>query len=372
MRQPASISALVVSIALLVAGTPASAASGVPAQEYARVNAALLDHHILPRYEKLVAAATAFAGAVRGFCAGSGTAGLADVRERYHGVMDAWMGVQHLNFGPVELFMRSHRLYFWPGARGKVAGALKALMEDDSEGALSPGNLAEASVAVQGLPAVEYLLYTDETLEGGDAAGSPQCTVLAAVSVNIQVMAEAIVADWRGGDIDFKRLFLNPAPENAYYDTHRSATLDLFKSFHGGLQIIADIKLKPVVGDTADTARPRLVESRKTGRALRNITINLEALESLYLGEGGPGLSELVSKHGKDDKLDPLMRKAFRMTLETTGSIDAPLADAIADAQQRSQAAKLLTQVLALKQIVKSRVASSLGVAVGFNAMDGD
>lgn len=356
---------------LLLLGSPARAVDAIPSEAYARVNDALLLNHVMPRYRLLARETRGLSDAVAEACAGSPADNIDVLRESYHATMDAWMGVQHLGFGPVELFMRSYRLYFWPQSRGKVGKAVDELLE--SPEALSGAELADASVAVQGLPAVEYLLYGRNTVRGGDSeSASRRCTLLAVITRNMRDMAAAVVSDWRGGDVNHEASFLQPGPDNTYYSSHADATLALFRSFHDGLQLIADVKLKPVLGDSVDTARPALAESRRSERAMRNIVLNLEALEALYLGDGGPGLSELVVAHERDKALDPLMRKAFRLTLETARSIDTPLTSAVSDKTSRAQVEKLLTRVLALKQIVKSRVAPALSLTVGFNAMDGD
>lgn len=358
---------------LLLTGWCAPAAGDTIAPDaYARFNTAMLNHHVLPRYERLAAATARHTRTAREFCMESGSAGLADVRGTYHDTMDAWMDVQHIRFGPVELYMRAYRLYFWPEARGKVGDAVQTLLAKDDPGALAAGRLVDASVAVQGLPAIEYLLYTDDSLPGTGAMASLHCSLLMGISSNMQSIAEQILADWQGGDVNFRRLFLNPGPDNDYYQTHRDAALASFKSFHDALALIADVKLKPVVGESSETARPALAEARPSGRALRNIVLNLEALQALYLGEREAGLSTLVKKYGTDGELDPLMRKAFRMTIEAAYDIDGPLAEAVVDEAQREQVEMLSTRVIALKQIVKSRVAPALDLAVGFNALDGD
>lgn len=358
---------------LLLTGWCAPAAGDTIAPDaYARLNAAMLNQHVLPRYERLAAATARQTRTAREFCMESGSAGLADVRGTYHHTMDAWMDVQHIRFGPVQLYMRAYRLYFWPEARGKVGDAVETLLAKDDPGALAAARLADASVAIQGLPAIEYLLYTDDSLPGTGAMASLHCSLLMGISSNMQSIAAQIVADWRGGDVNFRRLFLNPGPDNDYYQSHRDTALALFKSFHDALALIADVKLKPVVGESIETARPALAESRSSGRALRNIVLNLEALQALYLGEGEAGLSTLVKQYGTDKELDPLMRKAFRMTIEAANAIDAPLTEAVADEERYRQAETLSTRVIALKQLVKSRVAPALDLAVGFNALDGD
>lgn len=358
-------------IALVVTG-PVVAQDSVPSRAYARVNAALAQNHIIPRYERLSRTTGALADAARPFCAGDGHVAPSSLGARFHDAMDAWMGVQHLRFGPAELFMRAQRLYFWPEARGRFGEAVRDLLAASEPDGITARRLPDASVAVQGLPAVELLLYSGKELSAGNGKDAKPCTLLVALTANIHDMAAGIVGDWRGGNIDFAHTFTTSGRDNPYYATHRDATLALFKSLYGGLQLIADVKLKPVVGEKIATARPRLAEASLSGRAMRNIVVNLEALQALYVGEAGPGLATLVRDHGNDPKLDPLMQRAFGMTLETARSIDRPLGDAVTDPALRPVVEKLLTQVLALKQIVRTRLAAALDVAVGFNALDGD
>lgn len=66
------------------------------------------------------------------------------------------------------------------------------------------------------------------------------------------------------------------------------------------------------------------------------------------------------------------MHKAFRLTSATAQSIDGPIEKAAADPALRPPVEKLAKQVRALRQIVRDRLAPALGLAVGFNALDGD
>lgn len=353
----------------------ASAWSGEPIGEadYARVNAALVEGHVVPRYARLAAATGAFADAVDDVCAGADAeSGRAAARARFHDAMDAWMAVRHLRFGPIELFMRGPRFHFWPEAHGKVREALRVLaaQAEGDEAALLPPRFGQANVAVQGLLAAEALLYDEARLGLPTGAGTTGCRALRAVAGNLRGMAAGTAADWRSGDAAFARVVAQPGPENGYFQDHREATHAFFRSLHDGLQFVADAKLAPVVGDSLQAARPRLAESRSSGRSTRNVTVNLEALQALYLGEGGPGLGALAG--AADAALDRLLRKAFRLTLETARSVEGPLENAATDPAARPKAETLTTRVRALRQIVRDRLAPALGFPVGFNALDGD
>ena len=364
---------LAAALAVMVLPNAALTAGGeepIGSAEYARVNAALVESHVLPRYARLSAATDEFAAAVADYCTVAGEAGLPGARARFHDAMDAWMGVEHLRFGPIELVMRGYRFHFWPQARGKVRNAVRELVAAGDEAALLPSRLAQANVAIQGLLAAEALLYGDERI-GFETRTSPMaCGLLGAVAGNMRGMAARTVADWRDGDLPFARVLTQPGPQNEHFQEHSEATLAFFKSLHDGLQFIADVKLKPVIGGDMQAARPVYAESRPSGRSLRNVVMNLKALQALYGGEGEPGLGGLTAN--SDPELDQLLRRAFRLTVATAQAIGRPLEEAATDPALRPQAEKLAIQVQALRQIVRDRLAPALALSVGFNALDGD
>ena len=351
---------------ILVGATSAPRAQEIAPADYARVNAALAETHALPRYERLAVATDAFTSAAEAYCSRESDADRERLRAGFHDAMDAWIAVQHLRFGPVDSRMRGFRFYFWPQARNKAGEAVAELVDAGEDDAALAARIGRVNVAVQGLLAAEVLIY-DARYLGADAEG---CSLLAAVTENMRTMASAILSEWRDGDDAFDRLMTTPGPDNPHFEDHAAATLAFFQGLHDSLQLIYDINLKPVIGDSAKTVRPVLAESRLSGRSQRNIVVTIEALQGLYVGEGGAGLGELTAV--ADPKLDRLMRKALRLTLATAQSIEAPVEKAAADPARRPPVKKLAKQVQALKQIVRDRLAPALGLAVGFNALDGD
>jgi len=348
----------------------AEAAPEIDEATYARINQSLVERYLVPRYETLAGAAARLKDAAEGFCAGRHS--IEPVHSAYDEAMDAWMGVQHIGFGPAELFMRSYRIQFWPQARGKFGSAVEELLATDDPSQLTPEALRNASVAAQGLPAIEVLLYApDADLPGDEGDGVSRCDVLVATSANVEEMTAGLLSDWTGGEAPFTGILGSPGPENPYFETAEDATLVLFKSLYAGLELILTAKLRPVLSKSAEAARPDLAESPLSGRSLRNIVLNLQTLQEMYDVGDGTGFAEAVRTRG-DTELDELLSKAFRMTRETAESVKDPMTEAVGSPQKRPQLEKLMTQVQALKQIVQTRLADALGLGVGFNALDGD
>ena len=365
------------SAAVFAAGA-AGEAPRISSGAYQKVNESLVRDHVLPRYRSFAGATMRLREAAGALCEAPAEDALPRARSAYHEAMDAWMAMQHLQFGPLEQELRAYRVYFWPQARGRVGDVIAELLGAGDEGIFSPERFSGTSVAAQGLPAAEHLLFArGDALSGAVEAGSAECRVLEAVGRGLEEIAHDALEEWTvavaaGSASSYADLMLEPGPGNADFPSSQDATLLFFAALHTGLSLVAEVKVAPVIGDSTATVRPALAESRASGRSTRNIAINLEALQALYAGEEGSGLGEIVAASREDPALDPLMRKAFRLTLENVRSFDAALEAAAADPSSRKRVEKLSLQVRALRQLVRTRVAEALDLAVGFNSLDGD
>jgi len=349
-----------------MAGTLAAPAQakGLTDEAYAQVNAALINGHVVPAYVRLASVTEALAGVTAAYCAGDALHSLENLQSAHKETSAAWMGAEHLGFGPAEFFMRNLRMNFWPQARGKVSDAVDRALAPDAEA--KP--VDQRSFALQGLPAMEYLLFALPQLE----AKTPRCDLAVAVSGNMQAIASDVLAEWTGGNTPYAATATSAGPDNATYPKASDVTLDLFRSLHDGLQRISTLKLDPALGKDIKRARPALAEASLSGSGMANIRQSLMALEQLYLGRDDDGLTRLTRMSADDPKLDALMRKAFQQTREMADSLALALPQAVSDVAERPKLKKLSKQVRALRQICADRLAPALKLSVGFNSLDGD
>ncbi|MDD3517536.1 MAG: imelysin family protein [Chromatiales bacterium] len=357
---------------MTVAATAAAAAPS--ADDYRRLNLDLVDHHILPRYVRLADAAAALERSTEGYCTTPMGTTPAELDQAWQTTVDAWQSAQHLRFGPVELFMRGMRIAFWPDPRNSVGRQLDELLASGDPAALEPDRFAHGSIATQGLPAFERLLH-DATPARSDADRAFRCAAMQAIAHNVADMTAGMLSDWRDGNDGFREIIRRAGEPGVHYHTPREATLDLFKSLHAALEVVADHKLKRPLGDSLQAARPQLAESWRSERSLDNVRLNLAAAEALYLGEDPQsegGFSHFVRTTAGDTALDDLLRRAFKQTRATAQSIGMPLERAVADPAERRKVEKLAREAAALKALLAQRLAPALGIPVGFNALDGD
>jgi len=108
--------------------------------------------HILPGYAAFAAATQSLATAAAADC------DPASLTAPFNAAYDAWIGVQHLRFGPVEQDGIGLSIAFWPDPKGSGARAQRGLLTGDAA-LLTPASFAQQSVAARGLTGLERLLF---------------------------------------------------------------------------------------------------------------------------------------------------------------------------------------------------------------------
>lgn len=358
---------------VLFAMSPVTGHAEPTETDYARINAAIATGHAAPRYALLAEAAQGFETSVNKLCQAPAPRDLSHARDAFGAALNAYMGIEHIQHGPVELFMRRFRLHYWPDKGSRGARQLRVLLAKRDKAILAPDHFARSSVALQGFPVAERLLFgADEAKTVAAAAdGDYPCHLLMAVAHNIAAMATAMRTDWtpgtNGSYVDEIRA---AGSKNARFANHKAATADFVKGIHTELELMVDTKLDRVVGRKTGTPRPHRAETWRSGHALGNIIANLTAMRAMYEGEGGPGLKALLGPGNAERAA--LLSKAFDQTLATAKSIRLPLAKAVVDPKARPVVERLALEARALKVLISGELAPALGTPLGFNALDGD
>src|SRR6185503_11648642 len=122
--------------------------------------------------------------------------------------------------------LRAERLYFWPDPRNTTARQLGELMASRDAATLTAESVSRGSAAVQGLPAVERLLFD----EGATAAfrregeeGRRRCEVLEAITRNVRDIAGDVLREWKGGEVAYAQRLETAGPGNAAYADPKEA-----------------------------------------------------------------------------------------------------------------------------------------------------
>lgn len=336
-------------IAVLGVAVLAGPARALPDDAYVRLNEAAITQHVQPRYQAFASAVTALRSATEVFCKAPAAAGLPALQQAYRDAAGAWQDIQHVRFGPVELFFRSQRIAFWPDSRNTITRQMGDLLAKRDAAAVQPERLARGSVAVQGLPVLERLFFVEDAakLTAGDAEAAFRCRYAEAVAANLETIARETADEWTHVPADGQDM-----------------SLDLFKSLYTAVELIADHKLARPLGASAAQARPRLAEAWRSESSLSHIRHNLAAALHLYQVAFRPVLP--------DTGLNESIQRGFDRSIAAADAIKSPLEEAIADPSLRPAVETLAAEVLALKNLLVQKLPPALDLPLGFNALDGD
>lgn len=336
-------------LALCLFVTPAQAEP-----DYAAINTALAEEVIVPAYEHLAAStADLQAGWVQA-CKMPDVADLSSLRDTYQRVADAWAESFNWNFGPITLLLRRDRFYHWPERRNAIAKNLNALLAKPDEERITDENFSHISVAVQGLPAMERLLF-----ERDDVLTNPwSCKVGLTIAHNMATIAQGAADEWRGEVLETLR---KGEEHPIYFDDPKSTLNQMFTELLTGYAIIKDQKILPVLGVSAKKARPNMAEARRSHRFERNLKLNLKTLfaADAVLARSLPEAErKILEQH----------RAAIAAMLDRL----PPIADAVYDEAGRKAYMDLTKAIGAFRAAMVKAYTEHLGVVVGFNSLDGD
>ena len=347
--------------ALLLSPAPAHA----EADQAAIVNAALTKV-IRPGYADLTKGAAALDADVQSLCAQPSAAALEKTKESFAKAVSAWSRVEILRFGPILQDRRYERIFYWPDPKGIGLRQVQTALRTQDQSVTQAETLQDKSVALQGLPALEYLLYGEdaETLAGAD--GAFRCSFATGIAANMQDIAQDTAEGWREG-ADYAKAFLGPVPEDPLYHTPKEVTLELFKAFTGGIELVRDQKIAKTLGASPDEARPRLAPLWRSGLSFQNMAGNIAGVRKLF-ADGG--LAALAA--GESPGVEPSVEFDLDHAVEMLSGIDVPMQEAATDAELRGRLEALRVALKSAAQTASDLISRAAGLSFGFNAMDGD
>ncbi|AKH20168.1 imelysin family protein [Sedimenticola thiotaurini] len=345
-------------LGLLLAG-----ANALAGPDWLSVNRAVVDEHLIPRYQQLAESTAILSDKATRFCSAPNQEQLTSLRAAYHQAMDDWMGIQHIRFGPVEMYLRYNRYQMWPDKHSTGPKQLRRFLSKQDQEVLAADKFAHTSVAIQGFSTLERLLFPGQlTLGDFGAPGNPayRCDLLVAIADNLANMSAGIVRDWQPGDVAFRDQILGAESGNDYFESSQEVSTRLLNDLHTQLQSIVDQKLlRPL-----ERYQMRRAESWRSRRSLRNILLNLKATHELYV----VGFAPLLA----DRELDRKIRDGFKTAIHTTEAITPALYEIAQESEEHGQVKALLEETRRLKRLVASELPPAVGLSLGFNSLDGD
>ena len=355
-------------LVLAMAG-PAAAEAASPVADARDVARNAIQGYIAPGYERLHGEAELLEGALDALCTDPGDAGLAFARDGFGRVVDAFSRVENFRFGPIMRDNRLDKLLFWPDRRGIGLRQVQAAIAEEDETAADPATLAGKSVALQGLGALEFVLFGTGA---EDLATAPpesfRCRFGRAIAVRVAMNAREVSEGWEdpGGIAGW---LTAPGPKNPLYRNGNEVLAEIIGVIVHGIDAIRDIKLIPLIGRDGTDPDPRAALFRRSGKTLGALKSDFAGLAQLFEVSG---LGLLLPEDQRMLAGSALFE--FRNAGQTFEkmNLDAPIEATLADPEELVRLKYLLLLTRSLQRLVGTYMAPALGLTVGFSALDGD
>lgn len=336
-------------------------ASGASGQNpHATLNARVIDKHVVPRFEALGQAAAKMALPIAEFCATGAPEAGAKVRTAFRDTVAALAAVDFYRFGPLAEQGRREKLAFWPDPRGVVARQLRQLSAAAAPAVLEPGAMSRQSAALQGLPALE-LVIVDETVPLGTTPEAQfRCRLAEAIARNVAALAQDTLQAWTAPD-GMRTKMLSAGPDHPMYKTHAEASAEFVKALLTGLQVVAELQLKPRVAAKGPGSKGPY---GKLGLERDVYAAAVESLRELY------SLIDFEAQLAADKRwMKNWASGSWRAMVMSDGMGGPGKGVAAADAPSLKE---VVSRIGGVRMLIGREMANASGIAIGFNELDGD
>ena len=319
--------------------------------------------HIRPGYKRLAEATAALDEKLKAFCADQQEASLAAAKLAYADAVTAWGRIEHLRFGPIVEEHRYERIVFWPDPKGIGSTQVSRLMSKNDPTLTSPETLAKKSVALQGLTALEQVMYGGGGLLG--AKSGFRCQYAMAIGSNLAGIASQVDAAWASPD-GYARLMLAPGPDNAAYLQPSEVTQELVMAYATGLFSVRNLKIGAPLG-LVPSSKVSSAAFAASGLDRALIAANLTGIRELFEASG------LAAEISVEDKgTGQALLNEFGIALKIITELNVSLDEVAKTPELKEQVAVVGFALKNAYETGAARMKAAANLSLGFNALDGD
>ncbi len=326
----------------------------------------VVDNFVIPAYADAHEAAATVRNDLERLCADPSAAGFASARADFVALVANWSRIEAVRFGPVTEQNRLERILFWPDRKSIGLKQVQAAIATKDPTASDPATLAQKSVAMQGLGALEFVLFGagSETL---DADGYPyRCVYGRAIATNLERMLAEIQTGW-ADPAGIAARWASPGPDNPLFRDDAEAMTELLDVLVHGTELVRDVRIGGFFGETPDDDRPKQALFWRAQATTVSIDANLAGLRALF---DAADFTPLLP----DDQswLPGSIDFEFSNAAAALAGLDGPVDALLADPVRRDKLAYARLVTSSLSELLGDRLAPALGLTSGFSSLDGD
>lgn len=357
----------------LLSATPGLAQDANPSpppvltQEDARqLMGRVVDGFIRPGYRAFAARSAELTNAMASLCATPSAETQANARKAFAAAATAWARIEIVRVGPVIEKNRFERILFYPDRKGTGLRQVQALLAQPDESATTPDGLLEKSVAMQGLGALEFVLYGTGAEQLASERNSFRCRYGLAVAGSVQRVANELAALWddpAGVQKDWK----NPGPDSASFRTGNEAITEALGILVHSAEAVRDQRIESFYKGEANNTFPKQALFWRSGLTFPMLVANLEGIHSLL---DTSGFRDLLNEDQRSivSSIDFVLKQLVRVGSDLNADVEV----AVTDPKERQKLDFLLLNSRDLILRLNDSLGGGLGLGAGFSFSDGD
>lgn len=325
-----------------------------------------IDKAIWPGFADFAAETSEMTARLDVLCKGASAEHLAAARAQFAGVVTAWSRIEFYRFGPLMAENRSDRILFWPDRKGIALKQVQAILATGDETAVAPETLGQKSVAVQGLGALEFVLFGTGSDDLATADGAFRCRYASAIGALMAGTAADMDAEWRDPAGIAGRM-IRPSEANIDYRSNDEVLEELVGVMAHGVEAIRDQRILPFLGRDGAAPKPKSALFWRSNLTMPSVLANFEGLRTLLVNSD-------IWEYAPTDQFwigEQAMAEFDTIAIYASG-VTGTVEEAMADPARRDQVANIVISSQVIGKLVGEDLPAALGLSVGFSSLDGD
>jgi len=321
---------------------------------------------IKPGFAGFAEAARDMRMAMGGLCDEPSADGLEGARGQFKAVVIAWSRIEAYRFGPLMTDNRSDRILFWPDRKGIALKQVQAILANKDATATDPATLKTKSVAVQGLGALEFVLFGTGAETVATPEGDFRCDYGNAIAGAVSDIAAAMSVEWYD-DPGITSRMIRPSETDPDYRSNDEVLTELVGVMAHGMEAIRDQRILPFLGRDGEASKPKSGLFWRSNMTVPSILANFQGLEWLLvnsdIGAYTPNEQAWISVDAKAE---------FQAVAAEGAKVTGTVEEAVADPAQKAALEAIVASSQKLGKLTGEDLPAALGLSVGFSSLDGD
>ena len=348
--------------------TTPPATTEVTEEEFGLYLSDLSKNHILPAYQALQDNSATLKNQTGVFCSIDTPSqdDLAGIQQAWRALNVSWQNINWVGVGPVMENNRVFRMHYWPGGSDYIASAMTDLLMMNEE--VTETFISKQRVGIQGLVALELLLFNRQNDLSSADDSAKRCQVLQAISANVATMSTNINQAWKSDGGNYLAHFNQGTGE---FSSKKDAVEELVTNWLEQIEGVKDEKmLKPLEKSSAEGELNS--EFPLSEASIASIKANLKTFKTIYLAGGGHGFDDILITHLGQQNIATQMLTAIDASIASAEALDDSLVMLLKTEQGRVKVTETVASIRVIRNLLTADFVQATDINIGFNSNDGD